>query len=77
MDPQETWNRLLDAWKCHDWEELESAAKGLKSWMQRGGFPPEVVPSRTMGALWNRALARAACVNGGEKVQRLAGSGWR
>ncbi len=61
MDPQATWTRLLDAWKDHDWEALQAAAKDLKHWMARGGFPPDVFPQRNMGPMWNRAVVRAAC----------------
>ena len=61
MDPQATWTRLLEAWKDHDWEELQEAARDLKRWMARGGFPPDVFPQQSMGSLWNRAVVRSAC----------------
>ncbi|MCA9063502.1 MAG: hypothetical protein KDA96_10600 [Planctomycetaceae bacterium] len=61
MDPQATWNCLLEAWKTRNWEELQEAATDLKRWMTRGGFPPEVCPQLSMGPLWNRAMVRAAC----------------
>ena len=52
---------MLEAWKDHDWEELQAAAKDLKNWMARGGFPPDIVSQPAMGPLWNRAVVRAAC----------------
>lgn len=61
MDPQAIWKELLEAWKTHDWAELQEAAKGLKQWMARGGFPPDVLPQLGMGPLWNRAVVRAVC----------------
>ncbi|MEO1995891.1 MAG: hypothetical protein ABGZ17_11515 [Planctomycetaceae bacterium] len=61
MDPQATWNRMLDAWKHQCWEELQEAATDLGDWTSRGGFPPEVQTEDRMGMLWNRAVARAVC----------------
>jgi len=29
MDPQATWQRLLDALQAHDWDEVEEAATAL------------------------------------------------
>lgn len=61
MDPQATWRDLLDAWFEHDWTRLQEAASDLLSWMDRGGFPPEMFANRQMGAIWNEPMVRAAC----------------
>ena len=61
MDPQATWNKLLDAWKTYDWQQVQEAADDLKRWMAKGGFPPDAFPQLNMGSLWNRAIVRAAC----------------
>ena len=61
MDPQATWQRMLDAWKHQRWEELQEAALDLKEWIARGGFPPETQADDRMGMLWNRAVVRAVC----------------
>ena len=61
MDPQATWRDLLDAWIEHDWSRLQEAATDLLNWMDRGGFPPEMLSDRQMGALWNEPMIRAVC----------------
>ncbi len=61
MDPQETWRRLLDAWVDNDWEEAEELATALLSWLERGGFPPDVLCPTELGVEFNAALAHAAC----------------
>ncbi len=61
MDPQATWNDLLDAWVEHDWSRLQEAAEDLLNWMNRNGFPPEMLPGRRMGAFWNEPVVRFCC----------------
>lgn len=61
MDPQATWDRLIDAYRAGERDEAQDAADTLLQWLDRGGFPPQTLPGRSMDDAWNRALARAAC----------------
>ena len=61
MDPQATWQRLLDAYSAHDWAEAKEAAEDLLVWLRRCGFPPQILPNPPMDDAWNRAVAVAAC----------------
>jgi hypothetical protein len=61
MDPQATWNALLDAWTQRDWQEVVDLAEALLEWIRKGGFPPKTTPGRQMGADWNHVLSVAAC----------------
>lgn len=42
MDPQATWNHLQQAFKEHDWDEVEELAQALLAWLRKGGFPPNL-----------------------------------
>ena len=61
MDPQATWQRLLDAYSAHDWAESKDAAEDLLVWLGRCGFPPQILPNLPMDDAWNRTIAVAAC----------------
>lgn len=62
MDPQATWQRLIDAYATGDFETTREAAEDLLAWLRRGGFPPQVLPDPwQMDKCWNRTLAQAAC----------------
>jgi len=61
MDPQVAWQELLDARAREDGPAACSAAEALLGWIERGGFPPQVISSRDMDKDWNAALAMAAC----------------
>jgi hypothetical protein len=61
MDPQATWQRMLDAYSARDRIEAIEAAEDLLGWLRRGGFPPQTLPHLPMDTSWNRAIADAAC----------------
>ena len=62
MDPQTTWRRLIDAYAICDFETAKAAAEDLTNWLDRGGYPPQILPDPwQMDQPWNRTLARAAC----------------
>jgi 5,10-methenyltetrahydromethanopterin hydrogenase len=61
MDPQATWKLLLDTYADGDRHEAREAAENLLAWLERGGFPPQVLPDRPMDDAWNQTIARAAC----------------
>ena len=61
MDPQITWEELLQAWARRDWEAVVEYAEALLGWLDRGGFPPEFLQINLLGVDFNWAIARAAC----------------
>lgn len=61
MDPQVTWQRLLDAYSARNPSEAREAAEDLLCWLSKGGFPPQTQPDAPMDNTWNRVVARAAC----------------
>ena len=61
MDPQATWQRLLDAYSAHDWAASREAAEDLLVSLRRCGFPPRILPNLPRDDAWNRAVAVAAC----------------
>ena len=61
MDPNATWQQLLDALEASDWDTAGEFAEELLTWLLKGGFPPVVFPERRLGDEWSRALARLTC----------------
>jgi hypothetical protein len=61
MDPQATWQLLLEAWSDANWEEVVELAGALLDWLDKEGFAPEVFAPRCLGQDWNDAVVRAAC----------------
>lgn len=60
MDPETTWQELLDAADAGDWPTAGDRAQALKAWLDRGGFSPQVTKRAELSALDN-VLVRAAC----------------
>ena len=69
MDPQATWNQLLAAYAVGDWDVIEERATDLIDWLNRGGFPPKIVPCGALGEDGDRVLAHAGCLFALEAVQ--------
>jgi hypothetical protein len=61
MDPQVTWQRLLNAYSARNWPDAQEAAEYLLSWLEKGGFPPQILRDAPMDDAWNRSVARAVC----------------
>ena len=61
MDPNATWKLLIEAYVRLEWEDVREAAEALLEWLDRGGFPPDVVRDHPVGADWNRTMTRNAC----------------
>lgn len=61
MDPQATWQLLIDAYADRDWSQADEAAEAMLYWLDRSGFPPQTIASRQMDAEWNTAIVRSAC----------------
>ena len=61
MDPQATWQHMIDSYCEGDIAAATEAAEDLVDWLTRGGFPPQVLPDRPMNDGWNRNVAVSAC----------------
>ena len=61
MDPQATWERLLDAYCDHDWDSVEEHATALLDWLEKGGFPPRTVQRRRLRPPADRLIALSTC----------------
>lgn len=61
MDPQATWEQLLDAYAEGDSQRVEELADALLEWLKRGGFPPKATTGADLGPAWDGAIAAAAC----------------
>ncbi len=59
MDPQATWNELLESYNSKQFEEALAAAENLNQWLQRGGFPPTVTAQVSDGDELHRVIAWA------------------
>ncbi len=70
MDPQTTWEAMLDAYADGDWPAATEHAEVLLSWIERAGFPPQTVDGRELRPELNRAIAIAASRLVLEKAER-------
>ena len=61
MDPQTTWNNLLEEWANRNWRDVSELAEALLEWLSKDGFPPDTMGSRNLGADWHRVQALAMC----------------
>lgn len=60
MDPQATWDSLLQEWAQGNWLDVYELAESLLDWLLKDGFPPETMGTLRLGADWNRSVALAA-----------------
>jgi hypothetical protein len=60
---------VLAAYGAGDWDLIEERATDLLAWLDRGGFPPTVLPRGELGEDGNRVLARAGCLFALDAVQ--------
>lgn len=67
MDPNQTWNTLLQAFATKQWIDARDAAEALVDWLEADGFPPHPTVGTTDGQLtcrlddeFSRALVMAA-----------------
>jgi hypothetical protein len=57
MDPEATWQRIVDAWKAGEGEELLAAVGDLAKWLRRGGsVPPSLARRKFSGAVLSALL---------------------
>ena len=71
MDPQQTWNDLLDAMKRKDWNEAKELADYLHEWIRNKGFPPVTIGDESLGKEWHRTIASFVCLAVANKVDDL------
>ena len=57
MDPNRTWQELVDAVRNDDWVPAADLAEVLLDWLNRDGFPPNITGIRE----FDRVAARAVC----------------
>ena len=60
MDPQASWDQLLEAYADGHWERVQDLAEGLLHWLSRGGFPPRATTGADLGQDWDREIAITA-----------------
>ena len=58
MDPQATWDRLLDAVSERNWERAEKLAKSLLHWLGRRRDPPQTMDHKGLPRGWHAAIAQ-------------------
>ncbi len=61
MDPQATWQELLEARLNRDWKRTGELADALLEWLQRRGFPPHTIGEPKIGSRWHHAVANFVC----------------
>ncbi len=61
MDPQQTLHDMLDEIVARDWERVVGLSDALLTWIETGGFPPEVVGPSKLGKRWHRTIATFIC----------------
>lgn len=74
MDSQATWDELTNAWCASDWDSVQECVSALQDWIDDIGVPPETVPGKKMGALWDEILVRAACEFAGSLAKQVIDS---
>lgn len=60
MDPQTTWEEMLDAISEGVFPEAKHRADALLDWLEKGGFPPQPL-TRVLSDDWDRMVCRYVC----------------
>jgi hypothetical protein len=60
MDPEATWNELVEAIISRNRLDAISSARTLIEWLNRGGFPPKV-SLKDLSSDWQSYFCRRAC----------------
>jgi hypothetical protein len=61
VDPQTSWDQLLEAYGEADWDRVRELAEALLHWLSRNGFPPRATTGCDLGQAWDREIALAGC----------------
>ena len=60
MDPQATWEELVNAYRESDWDQVHESGTALLVWLDQGGFPPRTMIEDDLGEEWDRSIAHCA-----------------
>ena len=71
MDPQITWDSLLEEWAKRNWQDVIELAEALLNWLDRGGFPPKTSNSAELGGQWHATVAKAAATYALKRSQEV------
>jgi hypothetical protein len=71
MDPQATWDQLLEASVERDFDRMEELAEALLQWMERRGGPPKTVNRDDLPRGWHKAIAQFVCYMAKSDVARV------
>ncbi len=72
MDPQATWNEMLDALRRRQWDEADQHATDLYSWMNsKQGFAPLTIGDESLGKEWHKTIASFTCLFVQTKVNEI------
>lgn len=71
MDPNETWNNLLEALKQKQWDRAKEFADALHEWIWKRGCPPTTVGDESLGPTWHRTIASFVCLHVANKVHGI------
>ena len=61
MDPDATLRDLLAALEESDLETVTELVQALRTWIEKGGFPPVTLGSPVLGFDWHRKLTTFLC----------------
>jgi hypothetical protein len=61
MDPQATWEQLLEAVNDRDEAQMDTLAVALLEWLKNRGTPPVTIGARKLGVSWHNAVAQFVC----------------
>lgn len=59
MDPQTTWQELLDCLSTEQLDDARDHADALGHWLAKGGYPPQTIPLIAPGDELHRVIAQA------------------
>ena len=63
MDPQQTWNELLESMESNDTETARERARSLLAWLARGGFSPVTTGNGALTMEEHRQFVERYCRN--------------
>lgn len=71
MDPQVTWQELLEASAKREFDRMEELAEALLHWIDRRGYPPKTVDRDDLPRGWHKAIAQFVCHMAKGDVRRV------
>jgi hypothetical protein len=74
MDPEQTWQDMLDAVHRKEWNTARQLADDLHTWLKNKGFPPVTIGDRSFGRNWHVTIATLTClavINRADEIRKL------